>query len=135
MLGNFRNRLYKCFSITLISTLLLLTVSGFSKSYIPVVTKYSQAALVEGCHEQVNHSVLKKLVQNVFVPAEDEDCCETICFCSSKNIRRSLKFTLVKSGFACQGIEAVFSSNTDKLILINNTLGVFGNKSPPSVLS
>lgn len=135
MLYGSKKLLYKCFSLTLIIFLLLLTVSGFSKSYIPVITQDNTTAIVEGCHEQVNHSILKELILNTFQSADDEECCEKICFCCSKNIRGILKFVLFKSTFINPDLKAAFFRTSENLILIKNTLGAFGNKSPPTVLS
>ena len=135
MLKYLRNSKSKSFPLLLILTLLLLTISGFSKSYIPVITKDSGTAIVEGCHEQVDHSALKKLVQNVFENSEEKDCCENICFCCSTNLRGNLKFVLVKSGLINLDIKTKLLKNPEKLKLSRNLFSSFNNKSPPSLIS
>ena len=135
MLKYLINSKSKIFPLILAVTLLLFTISGFSKSYIPVITKDSGTAIVEGCHEQVDHSALKKLVQNVFENSEEKDCCENICFCCSTNLRSNLKFVLAESSF-------IYSNQKTRLFKISGQLNLnqyrfdsYNNKSPPYLLS
>ncbi len=116
-------------------TLLLLTISGFNKSYVPVITKDSGSSVVEGCHEQINFSALKKLVQNVFENSEEKDCCENICFCCSTNLRGNLKFVLVKSGLINLDIKTKLLKNPEKLNLNQYIFDSLNNKSPPFLIS
>jgi hypothetical protein len=126
----------RCFPLLLSVALAFLTISGFNKSYIPIITKDSGTALAQGCHEQADHSAHKKLVLDDFEKSEDEDCCGTICCCCcSTNLRSNLKFVLVKSCFINPDLKAAFFRNSENLIFIKNTFGAFGNKSPPTYLS
>ena len=135
MLYGLKKLLYKCLSLTLIIFLLLLTVSGFSKSYIPVITQDNTTAIVEGCHEQVNHSILKELILNTFQSSDDEECCEKICFCCSTNTRGNLKLVQVNSGISNidqnSGLLKLFkqSEQTEYEIYL------LKNKSPPTAIS
>jgi len=135
LLKYLRNSRSKSFPLLLILTLLLLTISGFNKSYVPVITKDASPSVVEGCHEQINFSALKKLVQNVFENSEEKDCCENICFCCSTNLRSNLKFVLAESSF-------IYSNQKTRLFKISGQLNLnqyrfdsYNNKSPPYLLS
>jgi len=99
LLKYIRNSKSRSIPLLLVVTLLLLAISGFNKSYVPVITKDSSSSVVEGCHEQINFSALKRLVQNVFENSEEKDCCENICFCCSTNLRSNIKFVLAESSF------------------------------------
>ena len=131
MLKYLRNSKSKSFTLILVLTLLLLNISGFSKSYIPVITKDSGTAIVEGCHEQVDHSTLKNLVQNVFENSEEKDCCEKVCFCCSTNLRSNLKFVLTESNFRYLNRQAKLLKESDKVNIKQHIFNSFNNKSPP----
>ncbi len=131
MLKYLRNSKSKSFTLILVLTLLLLNISGFSKSYIPVITKDSGTAIVEGCHEQVDHSTLKNLVQNVFENSEEKDCCEKVCFCCSTNLRSNLKFVLTESNFRYLNRQAKLLKESDKVNVKQHIFNSFNNKSPP----
>ncbi len=131
MLKYLRNSKSKSFTLILVLTLLLLNISGFSKSYIPVITKDSGTAIVEGCHEQVDHSTLKNLVQNVFENSEEKDCCEKVCFCCSTNLRSNLKFVLIESNFRYLNRQAKLLKESDKVNVKQHIFNSFNNKSPP----
>jgi len=135
LLKYLRNSKSKSIPLILVVTLLLLTISGFSKSYIPVITKDSGTAIVEGCHEQVDHSALKKLVQNVFENSEEKDCCENICFCCSTNLRGNLKFVLAESSFIYSNQKTRLLKNPEKLNLNQYIFDSLNNKSPPFLIS
>jgi len=131
LLKYLRNSKSKSFTLILVLTLLLLNISGFSKSYIPVITKDSGTAIVEGCHEQVDHSTLKNLVQNVFENSEEKDCCEKVCFCCSTNLRSNLKFVLTESNFRYLNRQAKLLKESDKVTVKQHIFNSFNNKSPP----
>ena len=131
MLKYLRNSKSKSFTLILVLTLLLLNISGFSKSYIPVITKDSGTAIVEGCHEQVDHSTLKNLIQNVFENSEEKDCCEKVCFCCSTNLRSNLKFVLTESNFRYLNRQAKLLKESDKVNVKQHIFNSFNNKSPP----
>jgi len=131
LLKYLRNSKSKSFTLILVLTLLLLNISGFSKSYIPVITKDSGTAIVEGCHEQVDHSTLKNLVQNVFENSEEKDCCEKVCFCCSTNLRSNLKFVLTESNFRYLNRQAKLLKESDKVNVKQHIFNSFNNKSPP----
>jgi hypothetical protein len=131
LLKYLRNSKSKSFTLILVLTLLLLNISGFSKSYIPVITKDSGTAIVEGCHEQVDHSTLKNLVQNVFENSEEKDCCEKVCFCCSTNLRSNLKFVLIESNFRYLNRQAKLLKESDKVNVKQHIFNSFNNKSPP----
>lgn len=90
---------------------------------------------MEGCHEQINFSALKKLVQNVFENSEEKDCCENMCFCCSANLRGNLKFVLVKSGLINLDIKTKLLKNPEKLNLNQYIFDSLNNKSPPFLIS
>ena len=131
MLTYLTNSKSKSFTLIPVLTLLLLNISGFSKSYIPVITKDSGTAIVEGCHEQVDHSTLKNLVQNVFENSEEKDCCEKVCFCCSTNLRSNLKFVLIESNFRYLNRQAKLLKESDKVNVKQHIFNSFNNKSPP----
>lgn len=135
MLKYLRNSKSKSFPLIPVLTLLLLTISGFNKSYVPVITKDSSSSIVEGCHEQINFSALKKLVQNVFEQSEEKDCCEKVCFCCSTNLRGNLKFVLTESSFRNLNQQAKLLKESDKVKVKQNIYNSFNNKSPPSLIS
>ena len=131
MLKYLRNSKSKSFPLILAVTLLLFTISGFSKSYVPVITKDASSSVVEGCHEQINFSALKKLVQNVFENSEEKDCCEKVCFCCSTNLRSNLKFVLIESNFRYLNRQAKLLKESDKVNVKQHIFNSFNNKSPP----
>ena len=135
MLKYLRNSKSKSFPLLLILTLLLLTVSGFNKSYVPVITKDSSSSVVEGCHEQINFSALKRLVQNVFENSEEKDCCENICFCCCTNLRSNLKFVLAESSFIYSNQNTRSLKKSGKLNLNQYIIDSLNNKSPPFLIS
>ncbi len=100
-----------------------------------MVTKDSGTAIVEGCHEQVNQSILKKLVQNVFQSSDDTECCEKICFCCSTNTRGNFKFVQVNSYNLDLDLNATLSNFVLNLITDRYKPRLFNNKSPPVLLS
>lgn len=130
---NFKNTALPVF---LVVSLLFLSVSGFSKSDIPVITKDSRAAVVKGCHDQVNHSTLKKFVLNIFKLAADENnCCDKVCFCCSKNIRKAQKFISASHEIHNIHLDISLTANTFYLYCSRDFDGVLNNKSPPFILS
>jgi len=135
LLKYLRNSRSKSFPLLLILTLLLLTISGFNKSYVPVITKDASSSVVEGCHEQINFSALKKLVQNVFENSEEKDCCENICICCSTNLRGNLKFILAESSFIYSNQKTRLLKKSGKLNLNQYKIDSYNNKSPPYLLS
>ena len=135
MLNHLRISKSKSLPLIVVIALFLFAISGSKKSFLPVVTKDSGTAVVEGCHEQASHSTLKKLVQNVFEKSEEDDCCETICFCCNTNLKRNIQFVLVKSGLINVNQKAELFKNPEKLRLNQNIFGAFNNKSPPYFLS